>query len=113
MQHYSAATLIYVGRITADNGSPKEVTVEKPNVKVRQIRNFSLNYYTTNGGNLRSMRNSRNLVVAKQLTEDIKREGVKYELMYVRYNGLKYRVKEVLNYWKTDLRVILDCEEVK
>lgn len=111
MQYFDEATLIYVGSTQKANGSPEEVTISLI-AKVKVIRNFSLNYYNVTGTATRSMRNSRNFVVNKDLIEDRYVDDVKYELLYVVYDGIKYRIREILNYYKTGMRYILDTQEV-
>lgn len=112
MQYFDEATLIYVGQGQKANGSPTEITISRI-AKVKVIRNFSLNYYNVTGTATRLMRNSRNFVVNKDLIEDIEDEdGKRYELLYVEYHGMKYRVREILNYYKTGMRYILDTQEV-
>lgn len=103
---------MYVATSRNEKGSPVEVEIVK-NVRVKQIRNFSMNYYSVNGTNQRSMRNSRNFVVSKDLTKDIIQDGLRYEPLYVVYDGIKYHIKEILNYYKSALRMILDTEEVR
>lgn len=112
MQSYGAATLIYVYKSKTGNGSPKEETITRF-MKVRRDRNFSLNYYVTLGGAQREMRNSMNLVVPTEATKDIIKDGKRYELLYVDYQERRYRVRQILNYYKSGIRWILDCEELK
>lgn len=112
MQYYETATLIYVGSIKKGNGSPQEVTISHRS-KVKEVRNFSLNFYTSNGVMQRSMRKSKNLVVPMEMTQDRVIDGVRYELLYVEYHGLKYRVQNILNYYKSGIRMILDIEEMR
>lgn len=111
MQYFDEATLIYVGSTQKANGSPVEVTINRP-AKIKVIRNFSLNYYNVTGTASRSMRNSRNFVVNKDMIEDIVEDNVRYELLYVEYLGIKYRIREILNYYKTGMRYILDTQQV-
>lgn len=111
MQYFDEATLIYVGQGQKTNGSPLELTISRT-AKVKVIRNFSLNYYNVTGTATRSMRNSRNFVVDKDRIEDIVEDGKRYELLYVVYKGIKYRIREILNYYKTGMRYILDTQEV-
>lgn len=61
----------------------------------------------------RSMRKSKNLVVPIEMTQDRVIDGVRYELLYVEYHGLKYRVQNILNYYKSGIRMILDIEELR
>lgn len=112
MQHYETATLIYVGSIKKGSGSPKEVSISH-RCKVKETRNFSLNFYNSNGTMQRSMRKSKNLVVPIEMTQDRVIDGVRYELLYVEYHGLKYRVQNILNYYKSGIRMILDIEELR
>lgn len=114
MQHsYGAAELIYVGMTKKGNGSPEARTITLSNVKVKETRTFSLNYYTSQP-NSRQMRLSKNLVVDKALTQDrVDEDGVRCELMFVMYHGVKYTVREILHYYKRDRAMILDCEETR
>ena len=112
MLYYNEATLIYAGQKQNLNGSPYEVTIEK-SAKVKEIKTFSLNYYLMGGDNKRLMRKSKNIVVPRWMTEDFTQDGVRYELLYVRYNGLKYRVRNLLKYFEMEqTRSILDLEEL-
>lgn len=111
MQYYSTATLIYVGTSQHENGSPYEVILTR-DVKVKEISRFSRYYYSNSAVNQRNMRKARNLVVPRELATDVVRDGITYELQRVTYNGVNYRIYEVLAYFQTDLRVILDCEEI-
>lgn len=112
MQYFDEATLIYVGSKQKTNGSPEEITIRLV-AKVKVIRNFSLNYYNVVGTASRNMRNSRNFVVDRDLIEDrFDDEGRRYELTYVNYHGINYRIREILNYYKTGMRYILDTQEV-
>lgn len=110
---FGAADLIYVSMTKASNGSPVSKTITLPDVKVKEIRTFSLNYYTSRP-NSRQMRKSRNLVVDKRLTYDRKDDdGNVYELMFVMYQGTKFTVREILHYYKRDTGMVLDCEETR
>lgn len=111
MQCYGTATLIYIGTTKAENGSPVEVTLSK-DVKVKEITAFSRYYYANFGVKVRNMRKSHNLVVPRELTWDIVKDGITYELQKVIYNGAPYYIQEIMRYFPTDLRVILDCEEI-
>lgn len=113
MQSYGAAELIYAGMTKGSNGSPIGKTITLSDVKVKEVKTFSLNYYTSRP-NSRQMRKSKNLVVSKELTEDrTDDDGIVYELMFVMYHGRKYTVKEILHYYKRDTAMILDCEETR
>lgn len=112
MFHYGTITLVYIGQSKDEKGSPIELTQEKE-VKTTETKTFSLNYYTSNGVLQRSMRNSRNFVVAKHLCDDIVVDDVKYELAYVKLNDITYHIRNILNYRKSGLRMLLDVEELK
>lgn len=123
MQHFSQATLIYVAQGKRENGSPVEESYSRC-VKVKEIKTFSLNFYTQGDTTQRSMRNSKNLVVSKWLTDDYfdRRTKKHYELLYVDYEGLRYHVRNILNYrngvvkaqWeRSSLKAILDIEELR
>lgn len=77
------------------------------------MKNFSLNYYMQSGDNQRIMRLSKNIVVPKWTTEDVIKDGIAYELMYVIYNGKNYRVKEILRQFRTNKQVLIDMEELR
>lgn len=112
MLHFDGATLIYSGTKKAGNGSPQEVTVTR-DIKVMEVKNFSLNYYIMGGDNQRLMRLSKNLVVPRWVTEDVTEDGITYELMYVRYHDKNYKVKQILRQFRTNTRVLLDIEELR
>lgn len=112
MQHFNAATLVYVAQSKKRNGSPIELEIRKI-AKVKEVRNFSLNFYTSQGTTQRNMRNSRNLVVPMDLTKDIIEDGLRYELLYVEIDGLKYHIQNILNYYKKSLQALLDIEELR
>lgn len=115
MLYYDEVELIYTGKTVAENGSPIEVTVSKT-VKTKEIKTFSHNYYSQNQ---RLMRLSKNLIIPRWMSEDligdgeVGEQGVRYELNYVRYHGLKYQIREIMKYYKTALRVVLDIQEVR
>lgn len=112
MLKYSVAELVYVCTTQAENGSPIELTITRRQ-KVKEIKTFSRNYYALNGADQRSMRDSKNLVVPQAVTGDILKDGHRYELRYVNYNGRRYSVREDLVYFKQDLRRVLDIQELR
>lgn len=112
MLHFNEATFKYVANTKASNGDPKEIFITRK-VKVKEVKNFSLNYYMTSGDNQRIMRNSKNLDVPKWTTEDIVECGITYELMYVIYNNKNYRVQQILRQFRTNKRVLVDIEELR
>lgn len=113
MLSFGKATLIYVAQTKASNGSPKEVKITR-DIKVKEVKTFSLNYYVMGGDNQRLMRLSKNLVVPKWTTLDIIDENdLRYELLYADYQGLHYRVQNILKYYKMNQRMILDIEELR
>lgn len=112
MLRFNEATLKYVAQSKASNGSPIELSITRK-VKVKEVKTFSLNYYMTSGESQRIMRNSKNLVVSRWVTEDVVKDGLEYELMYCTYNGKEYRVQQILRQFRTNTRVILDIEELR
>ena len=48
MQYYGEATLVYVGKTVDEKGSPQEVTLSRQ-VKAKEIKRFSDDFYTTSG----------------------------------------------------------------
>lgn len=113
MLHYGKAKLIYIGQGTAENGSPIELEYVRENVKITETNTFSVNYYNTSGTLQRSMRDSKNIVIPIQYTKDVFENGVRYQLLYVEYYGLRYRVYNILHYRKSGLRMLLDIQEVR
>ena len=104
------AELVYVGLGVASNGSPINLELKKT-VRVDEMETFSQNYYNEEQ---RNMRLSRNLVIPTYLTEDIASlDGINYELMYVNYDGKRYKVKHILKLRGTRQRMILDIQEVR
>ena len=59
------------------------------------------------------MRLSRNLIVPTPLTQDIEDGGMRYELMYCFYDGLKYKVRNILKVKDTRHKMLLDIQEVR
>lgn len=113
MLYFDEATLIYAGQVQDINGSPREVRIEKT-IRVKEVKTFSLNYYLMGEDNQRLMRKSKNIVVPRWMTEDFEDEGVRYELLYVDYKGVHYRVKNLLKYYQMEqTRSILDIEELR
>ena len=113
----SQAKLIYVGQGVADNGSPFTLEIVKDNIRVDEMQTFSSNYYNDQQ---RNMRLSRNLVVPTYLTFDIFEDNKRYELMYVEYDNLKYKIKHILKFkpnrysrGNTRQKMILDIEELR
>ena len=100
-----------MGQGVAENGSPLELEMRKV-VKVDEMETFSNNYYNEQQ---RNMRVSRNLVVPTYLTDDkvCCENGNRYELMYVIYDGRKYKVRNILKMRHTRQRMILDIQEVR
>lgn len=82
-------------------------------MKVKEVHSFSLNYYMVSGDNQRIMRNSKNLEVPRWATEDVYKDGIEYELMYVTYQGKEYRVQQILRQYRTEKRVLIDIEELR
>jgi hypothetical protein len=105
----SECELIYEGQGVLPNGSPVLLTISKT-VRVDEMETFSNNYYNDQQ---RNMRLSRNLVVPTYMTEDIEQDGKPYELMYVNYDGKKYKVRNILKYKGTRQKMILDIQEVR
>ena len=105
----SQCELIYVGQGVASNGSPIELE-EKVTIPVSELETFSVNYYNEQD---RSMRESRNLVIPTYLTFDKQVSGKNYELMYVNYQGKRYKVRNILKRRGTRQMMILDIQEVK
>lgn len=113
MYYFNEATLIYAGQKQKEDGSPYEVTISK-SVRVKEVKTFSLNYYLMGGDNQRLMRKSKNIVVPRWMTDDFEEDGVRYELLYVDYNKVRYRVKNLLKYYQMEqTRSILDLEELR
>lgn len=113
MLYYGKAELIYVGNAKTSDGSPYEITITRT-IRVKEVKTFSVNYYTSFNANQRSMRLSKNIVVPRWVCDDIVKDGVRYELMYVNMNGLKYSVKQTLIYFKmATTRRILDIQELR
>ena len=102
--------LKYVATGKSANGSPTELIITESNVRADLINSFSQNYYQNNQ---RIMRQARNFTIAEYLTHDRINSNNRYELMYVEYDGLKYRIKNILKHKSSNLRMILDCDEVK
>lgn len=113
MLRFSQADLVFIGQTKDDKGSPKELEYVLKNVKVVETKTFSLNYYNTNGTLQRSMRKSRNLVIPTYLTEDRIINGIRYELLYIDYQCLRYRVHNILHYRRNALRMLVDIEELR
>lgn len=111
----SQVDLIYQGLGVEEDGSPINLEICKT-VRCDEMQTFSVNYYNSQQ---RNMRTSRNLVVATHFTEDIYKDDIKYELMYCIYDCVKYRVKNVLKYKRsqkvgfTRQLMILDIDEIR
>lgn len=110
----SEAELIYEGQGVAENGSPVAL-YQTETVRVDEMETFSINYYSEQQ---RNMRLSRNLVIPAYLCEDIVKDGVTYELMYVNYQSKNYRIRNTLKYngrfsQRTRQRMVLDIQEVR
>lgn len=106
----SVAELVYVGQGVALNGSPLNLEIIET-VKVDEAETFSNNYYNDQQ---RNMRLSRNLIVPTFMTYDkTDTNGNVYELMYVNYNGKRYKVRNILKVRGTRQRMLLDIQEVR
>lgn len=110
MQIKAVLDLVYVGETKKDNGSPVKVEIVESNIKCDLMETFSSNYYTQNE---RLMRLSRNLAVPVEFTRDIVKDGIRYELMYVTFEGLRYRVRNILNHRRSTRLKILDVQELR
>lgn len=107
MRQKVTAILHFEARAVKDSGSPTILTKDiKCNANIE--RQFSQYYYRDNH---RSMRNSQNLTVPKDLVSDIIDQGNRYILMSVTLNDNKYKVREILNH-KSSFLKILDLEEM-
>lgn len=105
----SQCELIYQGQGILSNGSPTILEIKKT-VRCDEMETFSNNYYNEQQ---RNMRLSRNLVLPTYLTWDIEEDGRTYELMYVIYNGKRFKVRNILKQKNTRQRMILDIQEVR
>ena len=112
MLYFNEATLKYAGQVYGENGSPTEIYLTRK-MQVKEIKQFSLNYYMMGTQNQRIMRKSKNFVVPRWVVDDIVENGVRYQLLYLTYNNVEYAVKQVLKYFKMETRAILDCEELR
>lgn len=112
MQYYGEATLVYVGKTVDEKGSPQEVTLSRQ-VKAKEIKRFSDDFYTTSGVKQQELRGTRNITVSTWLTEDVVQNGITYELTYVEYKNDKYKVHRVREYYKTSLQMILILVELR
>ena len=113
----SEVILIYEGQGVTEDGSPTLLNIEKPNIRCDEMETFSNRYYNEQE---RNMRTSRNLVIPTYLTNDIYQDDVRYELLYCIYDGLKYKVKNILKYrgnkfdkGYTRQKMILDIQELR
>lgn len=105
----SEAELIYEGQGVAENGSPTILQTSQV-IKVDEAETFSNNYYNDQQRNIRL---SRNLIIPSFFTNDKILNGVTYELMYVNYDGKKYKVKNILKVRNTRQKMLLDIQEVR
>ena len=105
----SEVELIFVAQGVKDTGSPVNLE-HSVVVRCDEMETFSQNYYNEQQ---RNMRLSRNLVLPTYQTEDIEIDGKRYELMYCVYDGLKYKVRNILKMRGTRQRMILDIQEVR
>lgn len=106
----SVANLIFISSGKADNGSPIQLEHIMGNVKVDESESFSANYYNDQQ---RLMRQAKNLVIQTRYTEDIIIDSKRYELLYVEYKGLKYKVRNILKVKTTNKKKILDLQELR
>lgn len=105
----SQCELIYQGQGSLPNGSPVSLEITET-ARCDEMETFSINYYNDQQ---RNMRQSRNLVVPTWYTFDKVADGKTYELLYVIYDGRKYKVRNILKYRGTRQRMILDIQEVR
>lgn len=107
------ATLIYMAKShNQADGSPINLFKEKT-VKVDVMNTFTNGYYFERG---REMREACNLCVNVYNTYDIVEEGLVYELSYVVFKNVKYKVMNILNnyrkYQDDPFHKVLDCKKV-
>lgn len=105
----SSVTLIYEAQGVATNGSPVTSEITET-VRCDEAETFSNQYYSQQE---RNMRESRNLIVPTYMTESLIRDDLRYELMYVEYRGVKYKVRNILKVKNTRQRMMLDIQEIR
>lgn len=108
MYRLSQCELVYINQSRSENGSPI-ITKHFKSVKCKLMESFSQNYYQSQ---TREMRNTKNIIISKPYTEDVKIDGATYHLEYVNFNDRKYKVVNILVNRKSTITSILDCDEV-
>ena len=113
MQTKGVATLIYMAKThDSTDGSPINLEISKE-VKVDIQKTFSSGYYFERG---REMRDACNLVVNEYHVKDIEEDGLLYELSYVVFKGMRYKVMSIMNhyynYQDDPYRKVLDLKKV-
>lgn len=110
MKTKAVLDLVYVGDSKNENGSPIRLEIVKENIKCDLMETFSSYYYSENE---RLMRLSRNFSVPVELVRDLNINGIRYELSYVIFDGLRYQIRNVLNHRQSIRLKILDCQELR
>lgn len=106
----SIANLIYTANGKLSNGSPTILEKRIENVLVDEAETFSNQYYTDSQ---REMRLSRNIIIPVHLVSDQIQAGVRYELTYIEYDSLKYKVRNILKVKGTRMKMLLDVQELR
>lgn len=104
-----SVTLIYEAQGVASNGSPVTSEITET-VRCDEAETFSNQYYTEQQ---RNMRESRNLIVPSYLTESFVKDNLRYELMYVTYRDIRYKVRNILKVRNTRQKMLLDIQEIR
>ena len=100
--------LIFVAKTKNAKGTPIELeTIKK--VRCDEMGAWSVNYYSNQN---RRMQLSNNLRVDESQVDDYLHEEKVYQLKYVKFNGRKYQIKNILIDKKLRRKKILDIEEV-
>lgn len=108
MYRLGQCTLRYVHQTTDNNYNPI-IEIEDRIVKCSLMDTFSLNYYQNQ---TRDMRNSKNIVVAKNHLLNVEKDNKFFQLEYVLFGNKKFKIMNILKDRKSSLKAILDCQEV-
>ena len=108
MYRLGDTVLIFIHQSKDENYNPTIETLER-RVKCSLMNSFSASYYVNQS---RDMRRTRNIIVPKHNTFDIYQDNKRYQLEYCKLGAVKYKISNILTNRKSNLSVILDCDEV-
>lgn len=92
--------------VFVNNSMGVEKKINK-NIRAKKIDSFSTYYYENLN---RALNSSLNIIVDKMLINPLEKNDNFYHLLFVKYNGKLYKIKNILKYKNKSRWAILDCD---